>query len=307
MAANAFARQKTLASPIRCSGVTIHSGRMANMTMRPAAPGHGIVFRRGDVAGAAANIPASWRGVTDAPLCTALRNAAGTTVSTVEHLMAALAAAGIDNAEIEIDGPELPIMDGSAAPFLFLLECAGYIEQPHPRQALAIRRVVAVGDETRQARLEPAPRFSLAIDIAYRGAPVTEQTFAATVDYWSFKSEICRARTYGFLHEAEQLRARGLALGASLDNAIILADGRVLNSEGLRYPNELARHKALDAIGDLALVGMPILGRYVARHAGHWLNHKLLAALFADESAFEIVTLPPAAGDESGLPATAAA
>jgi UDP-3-O-[3-hydroxymyristoyl] N-acetylglucosamine deacetylase len=281
-----FARQRTLRNSVTCSGIGLHSGRAVRMSIHPAPAGSGIRFIRTDLGGDRATILADWRQVCDLPLCTALSNDAGTQVATVEHVMAALAGSGIDNAEIAVDAPELPIMDGSAAPFLFLIECAGTIEQPVPRRAIALRKPVVIEDSQRRVALHPADAFSVEIEVDYGTCGLSRQSYSGRITADGFRVEIARARTYGFLADAEALHAAGLAQGASLDNAVVVADGKVLNEGGLRYANELARHKALDVIGDLALAGAPLLARFEGRRSGHKLHHRLLAALFADSEAW---------------------
>jgi UDP-3-O-[3-hydroxymyristoyl] N-acetylglucosamine deacetylase len=281
-----FAHQRTLRNSVTCSGIGLHSGRAVRMSIHPAAADSGIRFVRTDLDRDIAAIPAGWRQVCDLPLCTALGNAAGTRVATVEHVMAALAGCGIDNAEIAVDAPELPIMDGSAAPFLFLIECAGTIEQPALRRAIALHKPVVVEDSQRRAALHPADAFSVEIEVDYGISGAPPQRYGGRITAEGFRTDIARARTYGFLADAEALRAAGLAQGASLDNAVVMADGKVLNEGGLRYANELARHKALDVIGDLALAGAPLLARFEGRCSGHRLHHRLLAALFADATAW---------------------
>jgi len=281
-----LAHQHTLRNSVTCSGIGLHSGRAVRMSIRPAPAGSGIRFIRTDLSGDQAVIPADWRRVCDLPLCTALGNDAGAQVATVEHVMAALAGCGIDNAEIAVDAPELPIMDGSAAPFLFLIECAGTIEQPAPRRAIAVRKPVVIEDSQRRVALHPADEFSVEIEVDYGICSLSRQSYSGRVTADGFRAEIARARTYGFLADAEALRAAGLAQGVSLDNAVVVADGKILNEGGLRYANELARHKALDVIGDLALAGAPLLARFEGRRSGHKLHHRLLAALFADSEAW---------------------
>jgi UDP-3-O-[3-hydroxymyristoyl] N-acetylglucosamine deacetylase len=281
-----FACQRTLRNSVTCSGIGLHSGRSVRMSIHAAPAGSGIRFIRTDLSGDKAIIPADWRQVCDLPLCTALSNDAGTQVATVEHVMAALAGCRIDNAEVAVDAPELPIMDGSAAPFLFLIECAGTVKQPAPRRAVAVRKPVVINDAERHVALHPAEEFSLDVEVDYDSCNLTRQSYSGRVTADGFRAEIARARTYGFLADAEALRAAGLAQGASLDNAVVMSDGKVLNEGGLRYPNELARHKALDVIGDLALAGAPLLARFEGRRSGHKLHHRLLAELFADSEAW---------------------
>ena len=271
------ALQTTLETLVRCSGIALHSGATAAMTLRPAPAGSGVVFRRSALGGV--EIAPSWRNVVDAPMCTALTDPAGNRVATIEHLLAAFAGCGIDNAIVEIDGPELPIMDGSAEPFAVLIDRAGTLEQELPRTAIRVLAPVEIADAERTTRLLPDDRFSVTVEIDYPTPPILRQRFSTTLD--RFRAEVSRARTYGFRHEVESLRAAGLARGASLDNAVVVQDERVVNLEGLRFPDEFVRHKALDAIGDLFLAGAPLIGRFEGIRSGHRMNHRLLAALFA--------------------------
>ncbi len=270
------------------------------MRLCPAPADRGIIFRRTDRGNA--EIAASWRNVADVPMCTALQNADGIRVATVEHLLAALAGCGIDNAVVEIDGPELPVMDGSAAPFVFLIDCAGVLPQDSPRTAIRVLEPIEIADENRSARLLPGDGFSVSVEIDYPFPPIHCQRFCAPMD--RFRAEIARARTYGFLNEVESLHAAGLARGASLDNAVVLDGERVINEDGLRYPDEFVRHKALDAIGDLYLAGAPLIGRFEGVRSGHRMNHRLLAALFSRPQAWRMepvdgeaeTAAPPAPG-----------
>jgi len=279
-------RQKTLKSPINCSGIALHSGKKVNMTLSPAPVDSGIVFRRTDIAGSGSVIDASWKNVIDTRLCTSLGDENGVVVATVEHLMAALAGCGIDNAEIEISGPEAPVMDGSAAPFVFLVECAGIVEQDAPRRVIRVLKPVGVRDGEAAASLMPAEAFSLDFEIKFAGTAVDHQAITVGVEQGTFKKELSRARTFGFLHEVERLWAAGLARGGSLDNAVVVSGEKVLNEEGLRFDNEFVRHKVLDAIGDLYLAGAPIVGRFKGSCSGHATNNQLLRALFADRKAW---------------------
>lgn len=290
-------RQRTLATAVRCSGVGLHSGKPATIVLRPAAAGTGIVFRRTDIADGKPEgkkdpmIAAAWNAVVATNLCTVLGNADGVTVSTVEHLMAALAGCEIDNALVEVDGPEVPIMDGSAAPFVFLVECAGTAEQSAPRMALRIVETVRVAEGDKEAVLAPAAPgaedgFTIDLAIEFGSAAIGRQHMATVARNGRFKADISRARTFGFLTEVETLRKMGLAQGGSLDNAIVVDGDKVLNEGGLRYDDEFVRHKVLDAIGDMALAGWPVIGRYSAVKPSHALNNKLLRALFATPSAW---------------------
>jgi UDP-3-O-[3-hydroxymyristoyl] N-acetylglucosamine deacetylase len=280
------AKQHTLRSAISCSGVGLHSGSKTTLTLRPADVNSGIQFRRTDKNGAM--IPALWSAVSDTRLNTCISNEDGVSVRTIEHLMSALAGLGVDNAVIEIDGEEVPVMDGSAAPFVFLIECAGLAEQSAPRQAIKILRPVIVRDGDKTAMLRPAEESSLTMEIDFKAAAIGRQAMTVSVSADAFKSEISRARTFGFEQEVEAMRAAGLGRGGSLENAVVIAgDGSsVLNEEGLRYDDEFVRHKLLDAIGDLSLAGAPMQGAFVGVRTGHALNNQLLRALFADSAAW---------------------
>jgi UDP-3-O-[3-hydroxymyristoyl] N-acetylglucosamine deacetylase len=284
-----IAQQKTLKVAIHCRGVTLHSGARVGMTLRPATPDTGIVFRRSDRAGA--EIKACWRNAIEQPLCTRLDDGEGLSIATIEHLMAALAGLEVDNAVIEIDGPEVPVMDGSAAPFVFLLECAGIVEQDAPRRAIKVLRPITVSENGKSAALTPDDGFSMSFAIDFASDAINRQDITIAVDPESFKSDISRARTFGFLHEVDQMRAAGLARGGSLDNAVVISGDQVLNREGLRYVDEFVRHKVLDALGDLYLAGAPILGHFRGVRSGHALNRRLLEALFADQSAWCFTSL----------------
>jgi UDP-3-O-[3-hydroxymyristoyl] N-acetylglucosamine deacetylase len=297
-----IAQQQTLKAPIHCRGVALHAGSRVAMTLHPAAPDTGIVFRRSDRADA--EIKACWRNVVEQPLCTRLDNGEGLSIATIEHLMAALAGLEIDNAVIELDGPEVPVMDGSAAPFVFLVECAGIVEQDAARRAIKVLKPVTVTEAGKSAVLTPDNEFCLSFAIDFASDAIGRQDITIAVDPESFKSDISRARTFGFLHEVDQMRAAGLGRGGSLDNAVVISGGQVLNREGLRYVDEFVRHKVLDAMGDLYLAGAPIIGHFRGVRSGHALNRRLLEALFADTSAWCYTTLArrmplPAAWDEA--------
>ena len=283
--------QKTLKAPIHCTGVGLHSGVKAAMTLRPAGANTGILFRRLDVEGAPVEIPADWRHAVESALCTILTDGQGTTIMTIEHLMSALSGCGIDNAIIDIIGPEVPIMDGSAAPFVFLIECAGTVEQPAPRRFVKVLKPVHVEQGKASVALEPGDGFSVDFTIDFQNKVIAHQSTHVTVEPGVFKTEISRARTFGFLAEVDQLRAAGRALGGSLDNVIVIDGDKVLNEGGLRYTDEFVRHKALDAIGDLYLAGSPLLGRFEGVCSSHALNRRVLDTLFADADAWCYVTL----------------
>jgi UDP-3-O-[3-hydroxymyristoyl] N-acetylglucosamine deacetylase len=266
------------------------------MRLLPAPAGKGIVFRRVDMPERARNsgsnqIVARFDSIVDSRLGMTLGNKDGVRVATVEHLMAAFMGCGIDNVEVELTGPEVPAMDGSAAPFVFLIECAGLKQFNVRRRALRILQPVVVEDGDKRAELMPAPRFTVDIEIDFAASAVRRQRFIIDVTEAEFRTHVSRARTFGFLSEVESLRANGLALGGSLENAVVVDGDMVLNADGLRFSDEFVRHKALDAIGDLALAGAPILGRFRGLRSGHTLNASLLQALFASDDAFEFVTL----------------
>ena len=289
----AASRSRTLKTGIGCTGIGLHSGARITMVLNPAEAGTGIRFRRVDINGGGAIVPALWSAVHDTRMNSCLRNDDGVVVGTVEHLMAALAGMRIDDCLIEINGPEVPVMDGSAAPFLFLIECAGVVEQSAPRRAIKILKRVTVTDGDRKASLTPSSGFSLRFEIDFASAAISRQEFFVTLSDGAFKSEISRARTFGFEQEVAYLRANGLARGGSLDNAVVIdsTGSRVLNDDGLRYPDEFVRHKILDAVGDLYLAGAPLIGHFHGVRCGHALNNQLLRSLFADRSAWEMTTL----------------
>ncbi|MEO5373241.1 MAG: UDP-3-O-acyl-N-acetylglucosamine deacetylase [Alphaproteobacteria bacterium] len=290
---DAAVRQRTLRTAIGCSGIGLHSGNRITMTLLPAEPGTGIVFRRVDIAGGGATIPALWSRVKDTRMCTVVGSDTGVVVGTVEHLMAAFAGKGVDNVIVEINGPELPVMDGSAAPFVFLMECAGIIDQEAPRQAIRILKTVQVSDGDKMATLYPAESgFSVEFEIAFDNQVISRQSMALEVNGAAFATEISRARTFGFLEEVAHLRANGLARGGSLENAVVISGDSILNEEGLRFDDEFVRHKILDAIGDLYLAGRPLIGHFHGHCSGHALNNRLLHQLFADETAWTLVDVP---------------
>lgn len=272
-----------------CRGVGVHTGARVSMTLHPAETGTGIVFRRSDRGGA--TVAADWRNVQESPLCTTLTNREGVSVATVEHLLAALAGAEIDNVTIELDGPEVPVMDGSAEPFLFLMERAGIVEQDAPRRAIKVLKPVRVADGNRIAALTPDGGFSVSFKIDFPDEVVKRQDINLSLDAESFRTEIARARTFGFLEDVERLQAAGLARGGSLDNAVVVSGAKILNKDGLRYADEFVRHKVLDAVGDLYLAGGPIIGHFRGVRSGHALNRRLLEALLTDRSAWCFTTL----------------
>ena len=283
-------KQRTIKSLVKTVGIGLHSGRKVTLTLRPAPVDAGIVFTRVDLP-EPVEIAASASAIGDTRLASVLQKD-GARVSTVEHLMSACAGLGIDNLYVDVDAEEIPIMDGSAASFVFLLQSAGIEQQSAAKRFIRIRRAVEVRDGDKLARLEPYFGFKLAFTIDFRHPAVdkTGQTFQIDFADTSYVREIARARTFGFAHEVEALREMGLARGGSLDNAIVLDEHRMLNNEELRYGDEFVRHKILDAIGDLYVVGHPLIGAYIAHKSGHGLNNQLLRALLADQEAYEVVT-----------------
>jgi UDP-3-O-[3-hydroxymyristoyl] N-acetylglucosamine deacetylase len=301
--ASKAAQQKTLKAPAACRGIGLHSGRQIAMTLHPAAPGEGLWLRRTDIADGV-SIPLTWNNVVDTRMATTIGNADGVRVGTVEHLMAALAGCEIDNAVVELDGPEVPVMDGSAAPFVALIEQAGIERQAAKRRAIEVLKPVEVRDAHRSLLLEPNPVLEVSFEIDFDTPAIARQTYGARLVNGTFKSDIAAARTFGFAEEVDALRRAGLALGGSLDNAIVIRDGRILNEGGLRFDDEFVRHKILDCIGDLYLAGAPILGRVHGVRSGHTLHNLLLKTVFADSSAWRMVDAPAtdhAHGGGSGL------
>ncbi|WP_245184114.1 UDP-3-O-acyl-N-acetylglucosamine deacetylase [Haematospirillum sp. 15-248] len=291
VSSSSLLRQRTLKSTISCTGIGLHSGIKTRITLAPAAPDTGIVFRRTDIAGSAAIIPANSDHVRDSRLCTVIGDNTGNTVATIEHLMAALVAMQVDNVEIQINGPEVPAMDGSAAPFVFLTECAGIVEQDAPRRAIRVLKPVNVSAHGAEASLHPGRGFSIDFTVDFPAAAIGRQSCSLDVTKTSFKAALSRARTFCLIEDLPKMRDMGLALGGSLDNAVVVNGADVLNDGGLRYGNEFARHKALDAIGDLALAGRPLLGHYSGLKSSHALNTGLVKALLADPSAWEEITM----------------
>ena len=285
--------QHTLAGPAVFAGVGLHTGKRVRAAILPAPVDTGILFLRTDVQGDG-RIEARAENVVSTRLSTVIGNAAGVTVATVEHLMAALYGLGVDNALIELDGPEAPIMDGSAAPFVSLIDRAGRRRQEAPRLTIEILQPVEATDGDRRAALVPADRFEVAVEIAFDSAAIGRQRLDMAVDEDVFRRTLADCRTFGFLHEVEALREAGLAQGGSLDNAIVIDGDAVLNPEGLKRPDEFVRHKAVDAIGDLATLGRPLIGRYEGRRAGHALNNALARALLARPEAWRLRLLSPA-------------
>ncbi|HJO73277.1 MAG TPA: UDP-3-O-acyl-N-acetylglucosamine deacetylase [Rhodospirillales bacterium] len=282
--------QRTLISPVACDGIGLHTAAAVAMTLSPADAGVGITFKRTDIA-RSAPIAARWDQVVDTRLCTTLGNDDGNTVSTVEHLMAAFSGCGVDNVVVEVDGPELPIMDGSSAPFVSMIESVGLVEQPAPLRIIRLHKTVTVSDGERFASLAPGDGFTLAFEISFENPAVARQTIMVGLVNGTFKRELASARTFGFLDDVEAMQAAGLARGGSLDNAVVISGDSILNVDGLRYEDEFVRHKALDAIGDLFLAGARITGRFEGVCSGHDMNNRLLRAMFADAEAWSLVTV----------------
>ncbi len=283
-------KQRTLKTPVHATGVGLHSGIKVEMTLRPAAPNSGIVFRRMDL-----NPPAELKAdpylVTDTRLCSMLESGAAK-VSTVEHLMSALAGLGIDNLIVDLTGPEIPIMDGSSAPFVYLLQSAGIIEQDAAKQYVRIIKPIEVRDGDKWARFVPHHGFKVEFTIDFKHPVFEKSGKTVSIDFAdnAYTKEVSRARTFGFMHEVEALRNNGLALGGSLDNAIVMDEYRVLNQDGLRYDDEFVKHKVLDAIGDLYLLGHPVIGAFEAYKSGHALNNMLLRELLQHQESWEMVS-----------------
>lgn len=300
-------RQRTLRNVIRATGVGLHSGEKVFLTLRPAPVETGIVFRRVDLE-PALDIPARADLVTETTLCTGLTCGPGK-VQTVEHVLSALAGLGIDNCYIELSAPEVPIMDGSAGPFVFLLQSAGIAEQDAPKRFIRITRPVEVRDGDKRARFEPFDGFRIGFTVVFDHPAIPASQSRQQIDFStaSYVREVSRARTFGFMRDLEYMRERNLGLGGSMDNAIVLDEFRVLNDDGLRYADEFVRHKILDAVGDLYLAGRPIIGAYEGYKSGHALNNQLVRALLTETSAWEEVTFPgPAPAPLSyGAPLTA--
>ena len=287
-------KQRTLKTSTKTTGVGLHTGARVELGLRPAPPDSGVVFHRTDLPGMP-SVPALAGNVGDTRLSSSLQGN-GASVSTVEHLMSALAGLGIDNLHVDIAGPEIPIMDGSAGPFVFLLQSAGIVEQAKLKRYLRVTELVEFSDGDKWARFEPWDGFRLDFTIDFPHPVFGLENRHVAVDFaeHSYAKEVARARTFGFMQDLEAMRSAGLGLGGSLQNAVVLDEFRVLNSEGLRYDNEFVRHKVLDAIGDIYLLGHPLIGQYTAYKSGHALNNQLARALLARPQAFEIVTFTDA-------------
>jgi len=287
-------KQRTLKNVIRATGVGLHTGEKVYLTLRPAAPDTGVVFRRVDL-DSPVDIPAKAENVGDTRLSTTLVKD-GVRISTVEHLLSAFAGLGIDNAYVDVSAPEVPIMDGSAGPFVFLIQSAGVEEQNVAKRFIRIKQPVEVREGDKVARFEPFNGFKVSFGIDFDHPAMSEDRRRSVIDFssTSFVKEVSRARTFGFLRDIEMLRENGLALGGSMDNAIVVDDFRVLNEDGLRYEDEFVKHKILDAIGDLYLLGHSLIGAFSGYKSGHELNNRLLKALIAQPEAWEEVTFQDA-------------
>lgn len=285
-------KQTTVANKVSCSGVGLHGGSIVNMTVLPAPANSGIIFKRLDVISSQALVPAIYNAVCETRLGTTIRNAHGVTVSTIEHLMAAFWGLGIDNAIVELDAAEVPIMDGSSEPFVFMLECAGITKLSAPRRILRVLKTVEVHEGESYAKISPNKEgeagMILHIEINFNHALIGKQKAVYDFRDTSFKQSVSRARTFGFEHEINAMRSAGLALGGSLDNAIVVGKENILNAEGLRFDDEFVKHKALDCVGDLFLAGVRIDGELNFIRSGHAINNALLRAIFADSTAYVI-------------------
>jgi UDP-3-O-[3-hydroxymyristoyl] N-acetylglucosamine deacetylase len=284
------ARQTTLREQVTISGIGVHSGLPVNLTLNPADADTGILFSRTDADGGEREVRADYRAVTATELATVLGDESGVLCSTAEHILAALRGLGVDNALVEIDGPEVPIMDGSAAAFVDAIDQVGIKTLSKARRYIKILKPVSVAKGESFGELRPADSgFQLDIEINFESALIGRQSISIDLTADSFRRDLSRARTFGFMKDVSALWSAGKALGASFENTLVLSDNRILNSEGLRYADEFVRHKALDAVGDLALAGAPIIGAYRSVRGGHRLNHAVLVALMSDPSAYEVV------------------
>lgn len=303
--------QTTLRNRIGCAGIGLHSGQQVRFTVYPAEAGSGITFRRMDLRGtgglddADICVQARYDNISSTQLGSTLSNASGVSVATVEHLMSAFSGCGIDNARVDLAGPELPVLDGSAAPFVVLLECAGIARLSERRRYIRILETISVEEDGKRASLSPHDGCALNFEIDFPGTVIGRQFYSFDAVPGAFKTHIAPSRTFGFLHEVDHLKSLGLARGGTLQNAIVLDGDKILNDGGLRFPDEFVRHKILDAIGDLYLAGVPIMGRFEGVRAGHGLNNKLLQALFSSPQAWEYCDGPmgaPRRAPEMALP-----
>lgn len=283
--------QRTITSKVSCNGVGLHTGIDVNLTLLPGEPDSGIIFRRSDLDAKESDIKAHYTNVVATNLGTVIANESGAKVSTIEHLMAAIWGCGIDNLIVEVSGPEVPVMDGSSEPFVFLIECAGIKTQDKARKVIEITKEIKIeGEDNKSISVSPAQEFGIDLHIDFDHECISEQTIDYSTTFASFKNDLARARTFGFKHEIEQLHKMGLAKGGSLDNAILIDENGVVNEEGLRYNNEFVKHKTLDFIGDIYLAGHFIIGHFKASKPGHGINNKMLHTLLSDnKDAWKIV------------------
>lgn len=281
-------RQRTLADEVGCTGIGLHTGEKIKINVRPAPPDTGIRFVRTDLSGEPM-VEARFDNVCDTTLATTI-GSNGCKISTIEHLMAAFFGLGIDNAVVELDGPEVPIMDGSAAPFVFLIKSAGIREQEKPKRFIIIKRPFKVDDGNRSVRIVPSKRLKITYMIDFQHPLLRNQKYELSFFGRDFIKEICRARTFGFLRDVQMLQENGFAKGGSLDNAVVVDDFRILNEDGLRFKDEFVRHKILDFIGDLSIIGAPIIGHFVVKKSGHFLNQHMLRKLMESKKHYKVVT-----------------
>lgn len=281
-------RQRTLRSEVGCTGIGLHTGKKIRLNILPAPCGSGIVFKRIDLPGRP-EVKARFDSVIDTTLATTI-GSNGCRISTIEHLMAAFFGLGIDNAVVELDGPEVPIMDGSSAPFVFLIKSVGIREQRNPKTFLVIRKSFKMDDGNRSITISPSKELKIHYLIDFQHPLLRKQEYKLNFSGKDFISEISRARTFGFLKDVEMLKENGLAKGGSLDNAVVIDDFRILNEDGLRFRNEFVRHKILDFIGDLSIIGSPVIGRFVVRKSGHFLNHHTLRKLMASKKHWKMLS-----------------
>ncbi len=283
-------KQTTILKSVEYTGIALHSGAEVKMTLKPALPDTGVLFRRVDITDADNEVAARFDNVGETMLGTTIINKAGTSVATIEHFMAAFASLGLDNIEVDIDGPEIPIADGCSEVFMDLLVDAGRQEQDKPRRVLKILKSVCIEEGLKKAELHPGEGgFLVRFDIDFDNPVIGQQSYGLDVTAQTFRENIARARTFGFFHELEQLQALGLAKGASLDNTIAIDGESIMNEGGLRFEDEFVRHKVLDAIGDLSLAGAPIIGEFTGVRSGHALNNTLLRALFKQPEAYQYI------------------
>jgi UDP-3-O-[3-hydroxymyristoyl] N-acetylglucosamine deacetylase len=281
--------QKTIASKISCSGIGIHSGKNTSITFLPASCDSGIIFKRVDVKDKNQIIKANYQNVVETKLGTTIANSDGIKVLTIEHLMAAICGCGIDNLIIEITEEEIPIMDGSSEPFVFLIECAGIISQEKPKKIIEIIKKISIEEDGKIIEVEPSQNLIIDLKIDFNHSQIKQEQFIFDSKSSSFKNDICRARTFGFKKEIEQLRRIGLACGGSLENAILVDDDKIINESGLRYEDEFVKHKMLDFIGDIYLAGFQVLGKFKVLKCGHSINNKFLQKLFANQDCWREV------------------